>query len=200
MAIDVNSGRFVGTNSLEETTLRTNLEAVDEVVHQLRLRNMGGIIIIDFIDMEREQSRDKVYKALDDALRADRARTNVLRISELGLVEMTRKRTQEGLDRYLHEECPVCHGSAVIKSRATVVFELLREVRRQAARVPGAALYVRCAPAVADALYAAHYDDLRTVEVAIGRDIVVRPMAHFHPESFEVALGEVESLPEAAAR
>ncbi len=187
MAVDVNSGKFVGTSSLEETTLRINLEAVEEVVHQLRLRNMGGIIIIDFIDMEKEASRDKVFKALEEALRADRARTNVRKISDLGLVEMTRKRVQEGLDRYLHEECPVCRGSGYVRSRATVIFDILREVRREMARSSTASeVFVNCTPAVADMFYGAHYEDLEDIEEAIGRRVVVRPMGHFHPEQYEV--------------
>lgn len=187
MAVDVNSGKFVGSSSLEETTLRINLEAVDEVVHQLRLRNMGGIIIIDFIDMEREQSREKVWSALDEALKADRARTNVLRISELGLVEMTRKRVQEGLDRYLLEECPTCSGSGYVRSRSTICFEILREVRRECARTSSSTeVFVNTTPSVADMFYGAHYEDLTAVEDQIGRRIVVRPMGHFHPERFEV--------------
>lgn len=187
MAIDVNSGRYVGTSSLEETTLRINLEAVDEVVAQLRLRNMGGIIIIDFIDMEREANRDKVHKALEEALRKDRARTNVLRISDLGLVEMTRKRVQEGLDRYLHEECPVCEGSGHVRSRATIAFEILREARRESARLPSAqTVHVDCTAAVADLLYGTHYDDLRAVEEALGKTLVVRPLGHLRPSQYEV--------------
>jgi ribonuclease G len=187
MAIDVNSGRFVGTSSLEETTLRINLEAVEEITDQLRLRNMGGIIIIDFIDMEKEASRDKVYRALEEALRRDRARTNVLRISELGLVEMTRKRVQEGLDRYLHEECPTCRGAGVVRSRSTICFEILRSVvRAVAGKDAGVDVFVDCHPGVADQLYAAHYDDLTQVEDQLGRRVVVRPMGAFHPEQYTV--------------
>jgi len=187
MAIDVNSGKFVGSSSLEETTLRINMEAAEEVVHQLRLRNMGGIIIIDFIDMESEVSREKVYRALEDALKNDRARTNVLRISDLGLVEMTRKRVQEGLDRYIHEDCPICSGSGVVRSRATLCFDILREVRRVLHRNSTAPeILVNCAPGVADLLYSTHYDDLRDVEKDLGRRIVVRPRGHFHPEQYEV--------------
>jgi ribonuclease G len=187
LAIDVNSGKFVGSSSLEETTLQTNIEAVTEVVQQLRLRNMGGIIIIDFIDMDREQNRDKVYRALEDALQADRARTNVLRISELGLVEMTRKRVQEGLDRYLHESCPTCTGTGVVRSRATLGFDILREIQREAARNSNArAIFVNTTAAIADALYGPYYADLEAVERQVNRKIVVRALAHFHPEQFEV--------------
>jgi len=187
MAIDVNSGRFVGSSSLEETTLRINLEAVQEVVYQLRLRNMGGIIIIDFIDMEKEASRDKVYRALEEALKHDRARTNVLRISDLGLVEMTRKRVQEGLDRYLRESCPVCKGSGVVKSRSTICYDILREVRRESVRSSSSStVYINAPSTVADMLYGEHYDDMIRTENDIGRRIVVRPLPYLHPEEFEV--------------
>jgi ribonuclease G len=187
MAIDVNSGKFVGSSSLEETTLMTNLEAVEEVVHQLRLRNMGGIIIIDFIDMDREANREKVSKALEEALRKDRARTNVLRISELGLVEMTRKRVQEGLDRYLMESCPTCTGTGVVRSRATLAFDILREIRREADRSPKAEiLYVNTTSDIADLLYGGHFSDLETVEGELGKRVVIRAHGHYHPEQFEV--------------
>lgn len=187
MAIDVNSGKYVGSSSLEDTTLKINLEAVEEVVAQLRLRNIGGLIIIDFIDMDRESNRDKVYRALEEALRNDRARTNVLRISELGLVEMTRKRVQEGLDRYLRESCPTCEGRGHVRSRDTVVYEIFREVKREAARSGGnLTLFVNTSPSVADALYSDRFADLEQIETQIGRRIVVRALGHFHPEQYEV--------------
>lgn len=187
MAIDVNSGKFVGKSSLEDTTLRINTEAVDEVVNQLRLRNMGGIIIIDLIDMDREQNRDQVYRRLDEALRKDRARTNVLRISELGLVEMTRKRVQEGLDRYLREDCEVCGGTGYLRSKATLAFDILREVKREAHRASGAeAIYVNTTPGIADLLYGPRFQDLEAIERDVGKRIVVRAMGHYHPEQFEV--------------
>jgi ribonuclease G len=187
MAIDVNSGKYVGSSSLEDTTLKINLEAVDEVVAQLRLRNIGGIIIIDFIDMDREQNRDRVFRALEEALKPDRARTNVLRISDLGLVEMTRKRVQEGLDRYLTELCPTCHATGHIRSRDTLAYEILREVKREAARIQGnATIYVNTTPSIADLLYAERYPDLEQIEGHVGRRVVIRAMGHFHPEQYEV--------------
>jgi ribonuclease G len=187
MAIDVNSGKFVGSSSLEDTTLRINLEAVDEVVNQLRLRNMGGIIIIDLIDMDREQNRDQVYRRLEDALRKDRARTNVLRISDLGLVEMTRKRVQEGLDRYLREDCVTCGGTGYLRSKSTLAFDILREVKRESHRANGAeAIYVNTTPAIADLLYGSRYQDLEATERDVGKRIVVRAMGHYHPEQYEV--------------
>jgi ribonuclease G len=187
MAIDVNSGKFVGKSSLEDTTLRINMEAVDEVVNQLRLRNMGGIIIIDLIDMDREQNREQVYRRLEDALKKDRARTNVLRISDLGLVEMTRKRVQEGLDRYLREDCPTCGGTGYVRSKSTIAFDILREVKRENARANGVeAIYVNTTPAIADLLYGSRYQDLEAIERDIGKRIVVRALGHYHPEQYEV--------------
>ena len=123
-AIDVNTGRFVGKESHEKTILRTNLEAAEEVVYQLQLRNIGGIIIIDFIDMEVQQHRQMVYQALKDHLRNDKARSKILQISEMGLVEMTRKRDRENLSRYLCDPCPYCEGTGRVKSVATV-FKLM---------------------------------------------------------------------------
>jgi ribonuclease G len=190
MAVDINSGKFVGTNSLEETTLRINLEAIEEVVYQLRLRNIGGIIIIDFIDMDREPNRDKVYRALNEALRKDKARTNVLRISDLGLVEMTRKRVQEGLDRYMMEDCPVCSGVGVVRSRSTLCYDILREVQRESYRANGAAaIYVNTTPDIANLLYGEQFNDLETIERQVGRRVVVRALEHYHPEQYEVYVG-----------
>lgn len=187
MAIDVNSGKYVGSSSLEDTTLKINLEAVVEVVAQLRLRNIGGLIIIDFIDMDREQNRDRVFRALEEALKPDRARTNVLRISDLGLVEMTRKRVQEGLDRYLTDACPVCTGTGHIRSQDTLAYEILREVKREASRSQGGLpIYVNTTPGIADLLYADRFPDLEQVEGQVGRRVVIRAMGHFHPEQYEV--------------
>ena len=125
-AIDVNTGRYVGKRNLEDTILKTNLEAIKEIVYQLRLRNIGGIIIIDFIDMEREAHREKVYNDLEESLKADKAKTHVLKISELGLVEMTRKRIRESLGRTLCEPCFYCDGKGYLKSKTTICYEIYR--------------------------------------------------------------------------
>ena len=130
-AIDVNTGRFVGKKNLEDTILKTNLEAVREIAIQIRLRNIGGIIIIDFIDMIKKTNRDKVFNSLQEGLQKDRARTNILNMSDFGLVEMTRKRTQESLVRSLCEPCPYCEGKAYIKSPHTVTYELFRDLKRE---------------------------------------------------------------------
>ena len=128
-----------------------------------------------------------MYKALEEALKSDRARTNVLRISDLGLVEMTRKRVQEGLDRYLMESCPICEGTGVVRSRATLCFDILREVKREAARSASAeSIFVNTTPAIADLLYGDRYLDLQQVEDTVGQRVVIRPLEHFHPEQYEV--------------
>ena len=129
-SFDVNTGKYVGSASARETILKTNLEAVRKIVAQLRIRNIGGIIVIDFIDMEYLEDREKVYNLLQDELRNDKARTNVLRISELGLVQMTRKRTAESLERQLTEPCPYCEGRGRVRSTPTEAYDLLREIRR----------------------------------------------------------------------
>ncbi len=187
VSVDVNSGKYVGNTSLEDTTLKINMEAVKEIVYQLRLRNIGGIIIIDFIDMDREQNRDKVYRAMEEECKKDRARTNVLKISELGLVQMTRKRVQEDLVRYLSESCMYCEGRGNLKSRQTLAFEIFRECQREAHKSPGKeTLYVNTHPAVADVLYGEEFDTLELWEQKLGRRIVVRALQHLHPERYEV--------------
>ncbi len=186
-AIDINSGKYVGTSNLEDTTLKINLDAVKEVVYQLRLRNIGGIIIIDFIDMEQESNREKVYRALDEELRKDRARTNVMKISELGLVEMTRKRVQEDLVRYLSEPCWYCEGRGYIRSRTTVCFDVLREVQREVLRSPDSdTIMVNVHPDIADLFYGQELSSLEEYERRLGRRIVVRAAPHYHVERFEV--------------
>jgi len=186
-AIDVNSGKFVGSSSLEDTTLQINLEAVKEIVYQLRLRNIGGIIVLDLIDMEKAANRERVFKALEEELRKDRARTNVLKISELGLVEMTRKRTQDDLVRAISEPCLYCEGRGYTRSRLTVVYDILREIRREAVRGGGrATIYVNANPLVADLMYGDEMESTEVMEERLGKRIVVRAMGHYHLERYEV--------------
>lgn len=128
--VDVNTGRFVGESDPEETILKTNLEAVDEIAHQLRLRNIGGIIILDFIDMEKEKNREKVFQGLQEMLTRDKARTNALKISDLGLVEMSRKRVREDLVHLLGETCSYCDGKGYVKSVRTIIYEIFEELRK----------------------------------------------------------------------
>lgn len=130
-SFDVNTGKFVGQLSARDTILRTNLEAVRKIVAQLRIRNIGGLIVLDLIDMEHQEDRDQVFAALQEELKTDKARTNVLRISELGLVQMTRKRTAESLERQLMEPCPYCDGRGRIRSTMTESYDLMREIIRR---------------------------------------------------------------------
>ncbi|OLB50402.1 MAG: hypothetical protein AUH99_09610 [Candidatus Rokubacteria bacterium 13_2_20CM_2_70_11] len=152
VSIDVNTGKYVGKRDFEQTVLKINLESVGEVVRQIRLRDLGGIIIIDFIDMEREEHREQVFKALRHALADDKARTNVLQISELGLVEMTRKRVRQDLRSLLSVQCPTCRGSGVVKAEATLAEEIFRAVRAKVAAPdapPGREVVVRVHPDIA---------------------------------------------------
>ena len=186
-AIDVNSGKFVGSSSLEDTTTQCNLEAVDEIGHQLRLRNIGGLIVLDFIDMEKASNRDRVNKALDKALKKDRARTNVLKISELGLVEMTRKRVQEDLVRSISESCSYCSGTGHTRSRHTVVYDILREIKREVARAKNKdTVFVNANPGVADLMYGEELESVENLEADIKKTVVVRALGHYHIERFEV--------------
>ncbi len=188
-AIDVNTGRFVGKTNQDETVLRTNLEAAEEVVKQLRLRNIGGIIIVDFIDMSREADRKKVSDVLREAQRRDKARTSALKISELGLVQMTRKRTRESLEELLTDTCPHCEGRRVVKSVPTLAAEVLRGVHREARRRSGDdMLLVKVHPAVARYLYDHGARDLEALERRVGIKIVLRAMEGLEPGSFELSL------------
>jgi len=185
-AIDVNSGRYVGKKSLEETITKINVEAAKEIVYQLRLRNIGGIIICDFIDMEKPQNRDKVFKTLQEALGRDKAKTNVLRISELGLVEMTRKRVRESLGRILHEDCSYCAGEGFVKTVTTVVYDIFQELRREAPNLRDPTLVVNCNAEVARVLQGDEREELRHMMDRFNKSIQVRPQASYHREQFDL--------------
>jgi ribonuclease G len=187
-AIDVNTGRFVGKRSQDDTVFKTNLEAVEEVVKQLRLRNIGGIIIVDFIDMAREGDRKKVSDALALALKRDKARTSALKISELGLVQMTRKRTRESLEKLLTDNCPRCDGRRVVKSVPTLAAEVLRGIQREAvSKSAGDMLIVKLNPEVARYLYDHGAKDLETLEQRLGTKIVLRSNDGIELGAFELA-------------
>ncbi|MGB9080092.1 MAG: Rne/Rng family ribonuclease [Desulfuromonadaceae bacterium] len=187
-AVDVNTGRFVGKHNLEDTILKTNLEAVKEIAYQLRLRNIGGIIIIDFIDMEKEVNREKVYGALEEALKADKSKTNILKISELGLVEMTRKRVRENISRMMCEPCSYCEGRGYIKSKITVCHEIFRELRREMLDIRGTKATVTVHPQVADLLYDEERRGLEELEKKFKKRITVRAKPGFHQEQFEIII------------
>ena len=186
-AVDVNTGKYVGKGNPEDTILKTNLEAVKEIAYQLRLRNIGGIIIIDFIDMEKEGGRERVFQTLKEALQKDRAKTNILRISELGLVEMTRKRTRENLSRILCETCPYCEGRGIVKSKTTLCFEIFREIRREAMNIPSSVIEVSLHPEVADFLYDEERYAIEELENVLKKKIVIKVRSDFHQEEYEIA-------------
>ncbi len=186
-AIDVNTGRFVGKRDLEDTVLKTNLEAVKEVVHQLRFRNIGGLIIIDLIDMESAANREKVYRALQESLRQDKQKTNILKISELGLVEMTRKRTRENLVQSLCEPCSHCEGRGFVQSRETVAYKVLREIRKDLMRFCGRKIVVSVHPDVAAILLTQEKAVLDGFCQLYGRSIEIHAQSELHQEHFEVA-------------
>jgi ribonuclease G len=178
VSIDVNTGKYVGKRDFEQTVLKINLEAASEVVRQIRLRDLGGIIIIDFIDMEVAEHREQVEKALKRALAADKARTNVLQISELGLVEMTRKRVRQDLRALLTQHCPACRGTGVVKSTETLAAEVFRAVQaRAAADTPagdGREIVARVHPELAAFLEGEGRADLERLQAALEIKITVQ--------------------------
>ncbi len=187
-AIDVNTGRYVGKGSkdLEETALKTNLEAVNEIAYQLRLRNIGGLVILDLIDMEQAANREKVWRALEQHLAKDKAKTTINRISELGLIEMTRKRTRESLTRLLHEPCFYCDGTGQIQSRTTVAYEILRQVRRERHLLPGYVIVVNAHPAIIDLLQTDEKVAVQEAERRYMRRIDLVPRREYHLEQFDL--------------
>ena len=187
-AIDVNTGRFVGKHDQEETMLRTNLEATTAVVEQLRLRNLGGLIIIDFIDMERAANRNKVTETMRAALRKDKTRSNMRKISELGLVQMTRKRTRENLKHQLCDPCSYCAGNGVLRSAQTIAYTILRQLHK-AARLHSTAstLMIKAHPEVITFLYDEESDQIDSQERALRKHFFLRATPGMHLEDFDIS-------------
>ena len=189
VAIDVNTGRYVGKKTagrLEDTILKTNLEAVKEIVRQIRLRDLGGIIVLDFIDMEEKKNRQKVFQAVEQELRKDRSPSKALQVSDFGLVIITRKRVKQSLERVLTEPCPYCLGSAVIKSRSTICYEILSEVKKISADLNGQSLILRVNPDIARALKDEERAVFKELKQSIGREIAVKPDMQLHHEQFDL--------------
>ena len=186
-AVDVNTGRYVGKKDLEATVFKINLEAAREIVHQLRLRNVGGIIIIDFIDMAQAANRKKIYDALKEAVKEDRAKTRVLPISRLGLVEMTRQRTRENLGNVLLRPCPYCTGRGRIKSQPTIAYEILRGIKRESLQLHnGSRITVHVHPGIANFLYDEANEGLEALEREIDRDVIIKADSELHQEAYEI--------------
>jgi ribonuclease G len=187
-AIDVNTGRYVGKGSkdLEDTLYKTNLEAVEEIAYQLRFRNLGGLIVLDLIDMERASNREKIRRRLEELLQKDKAKTTLNRISDLGLIEMTRKRTRESLGRLLHEPCFYCDGTGQLQSKQTVVYEILRQIRRDRAFLPGYNVVVNAHPAVIDLMRGEERESVVEAERRFMRRIELVPRREYHLEQFDL--------------
>jgi ribonuclease G len=189
VAVDVNTGRYVGKRSagrLEDTIVKTNLEAAREIVRQIRLRDLGGIIVLDFIDMEEKKNRQKVFQAVEQELRRDRAPSKALQVSDFGLIVVTRKRVKQSLERVLTEPCPYCSGSGVIKSSSTICYEILSEVKKLNMDLNGHGVVLRVNPDIARALKEEESGVLRDLQQTLGRPITLRPDAHLHHEQFDL--------------
>lgn len=186
--IDVNTGAFVGHRNLEETIFKTNLEATQAIARQLRLRNLGGIIIIDFIDMQDEDHKRQVLRALEKALERDHARTHISEVSALGLVQMTRKRTRESLEHVLCETCPVCGGRGSLLTAETVCYEIFREIMREARQFDAQQFLVLAAQPVVDMLLDEESTSVAELEDFIGKPIRFQVEAEYTQEQFDVVL------------
>ncbi len=188
VVIDVNTGRYVGKKDLEDTILKTNLEAVREIAHQLRIRNCGGIVIIDFIDMEKDSHREKVLSALAEDLQKDRARTNIISMSSLGLVEMTRKRTRPSLIKTLCEPCTYCEGHGYIKRKSTVANEIFRELERETLLLDNkkGGIVVHCHSDLVDWIYEVENETLEFHEKRLKRSIAFKIEPQYHIEQYEI--------------
>ena len=189
VAVDVNTGRYVGKKSagrLEDTIVKTNLEAVKEIVRQIRLRDLGGIIVLDLIDMEERQNRQKVQQALELELKKDRSPSKAVQVSDFGLIIITRKRVKQSLERVLTEPCPYCSGSGVIKSSSTICYEILSEVKKVVPELNGHRVLLRVHPDIARALEEEESAVLRDMRSSIGKDVTVRADVQLHHEQFDL--------------
>jgi ribonuclease G len=189
VAIDVNTGRYVGKKSagrLEDTILKTNLEAVKEIIRQIRLRDLGGIIVLDFIDMEDKKNRQRVYQTVEQELRRDRAPSKALQVSDFGLVIITRKRVKQSLERVLTEPCPYCAGSSVIKSSSTICYEILAEVKNISGDLDGQSLMLRVNPDIARALREEERAVFKELKQTVGKDVILKSDVQLHHEQFDL--------------
>ena len=187
--IDVNTGSYVGKRNLEETILKTNLEAVKEIAYQLRFRNIGGLIVIDFIDMEKKSNRERVFIGLREALGKDKVRTSILPMSDLGLIEMTRKRTRASLNTLLTEPCFYCEGRGTLKSRQTICYELFRDLERECATSgEGGHVHVLVNPEVDAVLREEEQESVIELEKRTGKRIIIVPKKNFHIEQYEISV------------
>jgi len=184
--IDVNTGRYVGKNDLNDTIFKTNMEAAIEIAFQLRLRNIGGIIIIDFIDMENDEHREQLFETFKEAVKKDKSRNNILKLSEFGLVQMTRKRNSENLHQLMCEPCHYCAGEGMIKSRRTICYDIFRMIDRNSQKHSGSTITLRVHPRISEILHNEEEKTKSEVEKDIGKRIVVAPSTDLHIEKYEI--------------
>ena len=184
--IDVNTGRFVGKNNLNETIFKTNMEAAKEIAYQLRLRNIGGIIIIDFIDMDSEEHREELFTYFKEQVKNDKSRINILKLSEFGLVQMTRKRSSENLTQLMCEPCHYCAGEGILKSRRTICYDIFRKIHRNAERTGGFSITLRVHPRIADMLNKEEKDNLMRLENDTKKKLIVVPVKELHIEKYDI--------------
>ena len=188
VAIDINTGKYVGKSSrLEDTIVKTNTDAIKEIVRQVRLRDLGGIIVVDFIDMDERRNRQKVMQALEEAMRADRAPYKILQFNDFGLVAITRKRVKQSLERTLCTPCPYCEGAGYVKSPQTVVGEILQEAQKIAKAVEGKDVMLRVSPEVGKLLKSNQNTYLQELEEILGRTVIVKSDHQLHQEKFDLA-------------
>src|SRR4030095_127345 len=186
VAIDINTGKYVGTSSrLEDTITRTNVDAVHEIVRQIRLRNLGGIIVVDFIDMEEKKNRQKVMSALEEELRADRSPSKILQFNDFGLVAITRKRTQPSLERTLCTPCTHCNGSGWAKSAETICYDIQQEIKKMAPLLAGREITVRGHTDIATVLKSREFVSIHEIEEWTKKDIIVKSDPLLHEEHFD---------------
>jgi ribonuclease G len=184
--IDVNTGRFVGNNDHAETIFKTNMEAVKEIAYQLRLRNIGGIIIIDFIDMDNGDHREELYTVFQEAMVSDKNKVNILKLSEFGLVEMTRKRSSETLTQRMCDPCPHCAGDGIVKSRRTLCYEIFRKISHNATDIGGSGITIKVHPQLADMLLEEEAEQIERLEGETGKRFTIIPVAYKHIHQYDI--------------
>ncbi len=186
VAIDVNTGRYVGKHNFDETILKTNLEAVKEIAYQIRLRDIGGIIIIDFIDMKKEQHKNKVMIQMNEAMKKDKSQTNVLPLTELGLIQMTRKRIRRNLTRTLCKPCLYCSGDGHLLSGKSICHKIYRDLVSEAGDIMGNKFTVKVHPEIAQLLHGREKHLIESLEKQFSMPIAIYPESHYHIEEYHI--------------
>ncbi len=185
-SIDVNTGRYIGKKNFEETIFKTNMEAIKEIAYQIRLRNIGGIIIIDFIDMEKEENREKTYEDLKDKFKKDKNKTNILPMSEIGLIQMTRKRVRKSLNKTLCETCKNCNGDGFVLSKKSIIKNIYRQLKRHYYDMKGDEFNIYVNNEMADYITQEETNTMLKLEYEIGKNIKIYKNNKFHIEEFEI--------------